>query len=80
MQGSSTVQADPDQAILNAKVSANGRTTEQAVNSLSKLSNQIIDILESNGITKDNYKTTSFRTYPNTSWTNGVSTVINQVA
>ena len=37
-------------------------------------------MLNQNGLTKDNYKVTSFSVFPNTTWQNGVSTVNGQIA
>jgi len=80
MQGSATIQAIPDQAFLSSSIKTSGKTTQEAINVLSVLTTEIINILKKNSLTQDNYKTTSFNTYPNTSWANGVSTVLGQIA
>ncbi len=42
--------------------------------------NRVINILNSNGLTADNYQSSGFSVYPNTSWSDGVSTVVGQIA
>lgn len=78
--GSATVQADPDQVTITAEIKASSKTTEQAVSSLTSQVDSIIAILNSNGLTQDNYKVTSFRTYANSSWNNGVKTILGYIA
>ena len=42
--------------------------------------NSIASILASNGLTPDNYQTSGFSIYPNTSWVNQVAKVVGQIA
>ncbi len=72
MQGDTTLQVDPDQALLSASISASSKTVEGAVTALAQLVNRIINILNNNGLNQDNYQTTNFNVYPNSSWNNGV--------
>ena len=76
MSGSTVIDAQPDQALLNAQISAVGRTADDAVNSLATLTKNIINILKKNGLTEDDYKTTSFNTFPNRQSNNGVWTIV----
>ena len=80
MSGSTVIDAQPDQAILNAKISASGITTENAVNALAVLNKNVIGILNKNQLTENDYKTTSFNTFPNRTSNKGVWTVVGQVA
>ena len=80
MSGSTVIDAQPDQAIINAQISANGDTTENAVNYLASLTRNIIGILKKNQLTENEYKTTSFNTFPKRTNNNGVWTVVGQVA
>lgn len=80
VQGDVTLQVDPDQASLSIQLTANGKTTSEAVNALSLLMNTVIGILKANGLSEENYSTSNFNVYPNTTWNNGVSTVIGQIA
>lgn len=80
MQGDTTLQVDPDQALLSASVSASSKTVEGAVTALAQLVNRIINILNNNGLNQDNYQTTNFNVYPNSSWNNGVQTILGQIA
>jgi uncharacterized protein YggE len=78
--GSATVQANPDIALLSAQISVNGNSVSQAVAQLSTQVSRIISILTANGINSSNYQVTSLNVYPNTSYANGVSTVLGQIA
>lgn len=78
--GSTTFQAQPDLASISTQVSASGKTTSDAVAALSVLVNSILGVLTSNGLSKDNYQTSNFNVYPNTTWRDGVSTVNGQIA
>lgn len=78
--GQSTIQADPDTASLSAQVSANGASVNEAVALLAKKVSSVIGILTSSGLSSTNYQTSSLNIYPNTSFSNGVSTVIGQIA
>ena len=42
--------------------------------------NNITSILNSSGLTTDNYYTTGFSVYPNTSYVNGTNVVVGQIA
>lgn len=78
--GAATIQAVPDTASLSAQLSVNGNTVAQAVAQLSTQVSCVINILTSNGLNSSNYQTSSLSVYPNTSYSNGVSTVIGQIA
>lgn len=78
--GSATIQAVPDIASLSAQLSVNGNTVAQAVAQLSTQVSCVISILTSNGLNSSNYQTSSLSVSPNTSYSNGVSTVIGQIA
>ena len=78
--GSSQIQANPDQAILQASISQNGETVAQAIDNLATAVNSIIAVLNSSGLTTDDYYSTSFSVYPNTSYINGTSVVVGQIA
>lgn len=80
VQGSASLDAKPDQAKINAQAQVNADTTDQAVNALAGLVDSIIKTLKNNGLTQDDYKVTSFSTYANTSYVNGTSTVLGQIA
>lgn len=80
MHGSATIQAVPDQAQLQASISVNADTADLAIKKLSGLVNRIIAVLTSNGLTADNYATSSFSLYPNTSYSNGETKVVGQIA
>lgn len=78
--GSSTIQAPPDTAILNVQITVSSDTVSNAIATLSAQVNTIISILNSNGLSSSNYQTSSLNVYPNTSYTDGVSTVLGQIA
>lgn len=78
--GRTTFQAGPDLASISTQISASGKTTADAVNTLSGLFDKIVAILTKNGLTNQNYKTSNFNVYPNTTWNNGVSTINGQIA
>lgn len=80
VHGSATIQGTPDQAIIQASLSFNADTADQAIKKLTNGVNRIINILNGSGITADNYQNSNFNIYPNTSWANGVSTVVGQIA
>lgn len=80
VQGLATVQATPDQASIQASVSVNADTSAQAISRLSNSISRVINILTSNQLTADNYQTSSFSVYPNTSYANGVARVVGQIA
>jgi uncharacterized protein YggE len=80
VQGSATIQATPDQASIQASLSVNADTSAQAISRLTTSVNRIISILTSNQLTADNYQTSSFSVYPNTSYANGVAKVVGQIA
>lgn len=80
VHGSATIQATPDKALLQASISVNADTEALAIKKLSGYVNSIIGVLTSNGLTSDNYATSSFSLYPNTSYSNGVTTVVGQIA
>lgn len=80
VHGSATIQAAPDQAFIQASISINANTADQAIKKLSSSVSKVLNILNSNGLTADNYQSTGFNLYPNTSYANGVSTVVGQIA
>jgi uncharacterized protein len=80
VSGSGTIQAKPDQAVISAQLAVNANTVTLATDGLSKQVQSIISILTANGLGKNDYETTSFSVYPNTSWVNGTSTVLGQIA
>lgn len=80
VRGDATVQAKPDQASLSTQLTASAKTAHEAVDALSLLVNQVIKILNLNGLSEEHYSTSGFRVYPNTTWVNGVSTVNGQIA
>lgn len=78
--GSATIQAAPDTATLNVQITVNSDTVKNAIAALSSQINCVITILNANGLNSSNYQTSSLSVYPNTSYSNGVSTVIGQIA
>lgn len=50
VQGFSTIDAKPDQAIINAQISANGATANEAIYKLQLLTQEVIGVLASEGI------------------------------
>jgi uncharacterized protein YggE len=80
VRGSTTLQAQPDQTKINAEAKVNANTTDRAVDALAGLVDSIIKTLKANGLTQDDYKVTSFSTYANTSYINGTSKVLGQIA
>lgn len=78
--GSATIDAAPDSAVISATVSVNGDTVDKAIAALARVVNSVISVLTANGLTDKNYETSSFSVYPNSSWANGVSTVLGQIA
>jgi len=80
VHGSATIQATPDQALLQASITVNGDTAASAIKKLTTSVNSVIAVLTANGLKSDNYVTSSFNLYPNTSYNNGVSTVVGQIA
>jgi uncharacterized protein YggE len=78
--GSATIQAPPDSATLSVQVTVSGSTVNAVIALLSAKVNSVISILNSNGLNSSNYQTSSLNVYPNTSWANGVSTVVGQIA
>jgi uncharacterized protein YggE len=80
VHGQATVQANPDTASLSAQVTVNADTVDLAIAALSSKVINVISILTSNGLNSSNYQTSSLSVYPNTSYANGVSAVIGQIA
>jgi len=80
VKGTATIQAQPDEAQISAEAKVNADTTESAVGALAGLVGSIIKILQNNGLTQEDYKVTSFSTYANTSYINGTSQVLGQIA
>lgn len=80
VQGSSTVQAVPDQATIEASLSVNADTAAQAITKLSSSVKRILSILASNQLSAENYETSSFSVYPNTSYASGGAKVVGQIA
>jgi uncharacterized protein len=80
VQGEATLQVKPDTTSLSASITASGKTTSAAVSALSLLVDAIIRILKNNGLCEDNFSTSNFNVYPNTTWKDGVSTVNGQIA
>lgn len=80
VDGSATVQANPDIAYISVTLSVNGKTANDAVAKLSAKTTQLTNVLVANGLTSSNYESTSVSIYPNTSYANGVSTVLGQIA
>lgn len=78
--GSATIQATPDTATLQASISINADTAALAIRQLSAAVARIVAILKNNGLTEDNYQTSSFSIYPNTSYSDGQSSVVGQIA
>ena len=78
--GSATIDAAPDSAVISATVSVNGDTVDKAISALAKVVNSVIAVLSANGLTDKNYQTSSFSVYPNTSFANGASNVLGQIA
>jgi uncharacterized protein YggE len=78
--GQATVQANPDTASLSAQVTVNADTVNHAIAALSSQVITVISILTSNGLNSSNYQISSLNVYPNTSYANGVSTVLGQIA
>jgi uncharacterized protein len=78
--GSATIQAAPDTASISLQVTVNGDTVNAAVAQLTTKISSVISVLTSNGLTSANYQTSSLSVYPNTTYSNGVSTVVGQIA
>ena len=78
--GSTVVLASPDKATLNAQLMASESTVNRAIDRLAEKVNQLIARLEANGLTKADYQATSINVYANTSWNDGVSKVLGQIA
>lgn len=78
--GSATVQAAPDTATINLQVTVGGSTVNAAVAQLTRQVNCVLGVLTANGLTSSNYQVSSLSVYPNTSFANGVSTVVGQIA
>lgn len=78
--GSATTEVPPDSAVLSIQVTVSGSTVNAVIALLSARVNSVISILNNNGLNSSNYQTSSLNVYPNTSWTNGVSTVVGQIA
>lgn len=78
--GTATIQANPDTATLSAQITVNGNTVAQAIAQLSTQASAVISILTANGLNSSNYQVSSLNVYPNTSYSNGVSTVLGQIA
>lgn len=53
--GTSTIQANPDTATLNAQITVNGNTVSQAIAELSTQATAVISILTANGLNSSNY-------------------------
>lgn len=79
-EGEAKLQAQPDQATINAEVKGSGKTVQDAVSSLTSKITNIISVLKANNLSEDNYETSNFNVYPNQTWNNGVSTVLGQIA
>jgi len=80
VDGSATLQLKPDIAYLSTTLTVNGRNVSQAIQLLTIQVSRVIQVLNNNGINSTNYETSALNVYPNTSWSNGVSTVLGQIA
>lgn len=78
VSGSASVSVLPDTAQINIQITTSGNTTNQAINSLGQILNNVVAVLNSNGINGSNYQSTYFSVYPNISYPN--NTIVGQIA
>ena len=71
VNGAATLNVNPDIASLNVQVSANGKTTADAINLLAQKINKVLSTLTSIGLNSNNWQTNSLSVYPNSSYING---------
>lgn len=71
---------NPDIATLNVQVTANGKTTSEAINNLSQKINNVLSTLTNIGLNSNNWQTTSLSVYPNSSFVNGGQVIYGQIA
>lgn len=71
VSGSSTLNVNPDIAVINIALSENGASTNAAISKLSKKIPIVLDRLTKNGLNSSNWQTTSLNVYPNSSYVNG---------
>jgi uncharacterized protein YggE len=78
--GSATIQVGADQALLYISLAVSGNTSQLAVSGLAADVTKINNILKANGLNSSGLVSNNFNVYPNTSYVNGNSIVLGQIA